>query len=79
MLEWVPLALGRVSAAGVLNYHQIAAQNGFVREIGIAGLVVRRPLQQHRQLLIACGSVDIGAQNHPVARLHDDIVLNDHF
>src|SRR6476661_10837052 len=69
MLEGVPLAVGGVAAAHVLNDDDISSRRSFEAKSNSTALVVGRALQQHRELAVHVRPVDIGAQNDAIAHL----------
>src|SRR5580700_1954633 len=69
VLERVPFALRRVAAPDILNDGHIALRGSQFAEFGAAILVVRRPLQQRRELAIRFWTIDVGAKRHTVSHL----------
>ncbi len=67
MLEGVPLAVGSVAAAHVLNDDDVSFCRRLEAKGRSAALVVRGALQQHRELAIRLRPVDVGAQNDAIA------------
>ena len=75
VLERVPLAFGGVAAAHVLKNDHKAARSALQAEIHAIVFVIRRALQQHRELAVGGGTVNIGSKRHAIAHLHGDIPL----
>jgi hypothetical protein len=75
VLERVPLALGRVAPAHVLDDDHVAARGGAKSELAVAVLVVGRPLQQHRVLPVVFRAVDVGVERDAVTHLDRHVGL----
>ena len=77
VLEGIPFAFGSEAAADVLNDDDVAKRRGPHAELGFAGaFVVRRALEEDRELTVGFGAVDVGAESDAVARFHGDVVFD---
>lgn len=78
--EGIPLAVGSVAAAHVLQENDIATRGGTLREIDVVtprnGPAVWRTLQEHREFALGIGPEDIAAQNDAVAHLDFNIAFD---
>ena len=75
--EGVPLALGGVATADILNDDDVSPGGCFQPESVISVLVVRRALQEHGKAAVRSGPVDVSPQRHAVAHLHGHVGLED--
>ncbi len=78
VLERVPLALGRVPPAHVLDDDDVAARRGHHAESVAAVLVVRRALEKDGERAVGPGAVDVGLQRHAVPHLDRHARLERH-
>ena len=78
-LEGIPIAFRGVAAADILRDHHVTSRRGLQAELHVAFFVIRRAHQQHRELAVGFGAVDVRAQSDAVAHLCRDVLLHYNF
>ena len=80
--ETVKHPIGREASAAILHHHVVSGLGGAHRierhrKHHRHRLVVRRSIEQHRQFFGSVRSIEICAQDSPVAHRYFDVLLND--
>ena len=76
VLEGIPLALGGIAAADILNDDEVSACGGAAAEFSTVVLVVGGALKERGELAFADGVIDVCPEGYAIAGLHGDAALD---